>query len=237
MKTIPLILTLCALTINVAIANESQPRFESVAMRLREESFHLDQLTIKRLEEKVSNLSRELKTKNDIPVVEVSEKSFLFYLAWLVILVQTSILLYWYLVFRSPVKLNLAERNNIRLQIENKELSKNIAAGLAPVLKAKKEYQDLIDKEPYEASIFEFRQRGRVKELKDQEARLLKIQNDQEVAQEYINKAEARNLALSNAHIRLIQVGQILGKFDSASLGDLADGLVKALQITKAITP
>jgi hypothetical protein len=118
------------------------------------------------------------------------------------------------------------------LEALNQELKINLQVGMEPLRLAKIDLKDLKDKYEYKIELDKTREIDRVKKMAQDtsgaDTKLAKVLADN-------IQVEEKNKALLKDHLRLIKVGQILGKFDSDDHKPLATELLEALNLVRAI--
>ena len=123
-------------------------------------------------------------------------------------------------------------KEHSRLEALNQELKINLQVGMEPLRLAKIDLKDLKDKYEYKIELDKKREIDRVKrtvqDTSGADTKLAKVLADN-------IQAEDKNKALLKDHLRLIKVGQILGKFDSDDHKPLATELLEALNLDRAI--
>ena len=231
MKYLSLILILLILTGYNASAEEVKPNLgPSTAFlkaSLSNERIEKDLLALK-----LRELEKKLIEKDADSAQEESDSNLRYTLARILILVESLFLVYCAIFIKKLRKLDAINKEHSRLEALNQELKINLQVGMEPLRLAKIDLKDLKDKYEYKIELDKKREIDRVKrtvqDTSGADTKLAKVLADN-------IQAEDKNKALLKDHLRLIKVGQILGKFDSDDHKPLATELLEALNLVRAI--
>ncbi|MBT8589619.1 hypothetical protein G6692_03680 [Polynucleobacter paneuropaeus] len=231
MKYLSLILILLILTGYNASAEEVKvnlgPSTAFLKAKLSEEQTEKYLLALKLME-----LEQKLIEKDADSAQEKSDSNLRYTLARILILVESFLLVYCTILIKKLRKLGAIKKEHSRLEALNQELKINLQVGMEPLRLAKIDLKDLKDKYEYKIELDKTREIDRVKKTAQDtsgaDTKLAKVLADN-------IQVEDKNKALLKDHLRLIKVGQILGKFDSDDHKPLATELLEALNLVRAI--
>lgn len=181
---------------------------------------------------KLRELEQKLLEKDADSAQEKSDSNLRYTLARILILVESFLLVYCTILIKKLRKLDAIKKEHSRLEALNQELKINLQVGMEPLRLARIDLKDLKDKYEYKIELDKTREIDRVKKTAQDtsgaDTKLAKVLADN-------IQVEDKNKALLKDHLRLIKVGQILGKFDSDDHKPLATELLEALNLVRAI--
>jgi len=231
MKYSPLILMLLIMTGYNASAEEVKVNL-GVSTAFLKASLSNEQTEKYLLALKLRGLEQKLIEKDADNAQEISDSNLRYTLARILILLESLLLVYCAVFIKKLKKLDTIKKEHSMLEALNQELKINIQAGMEPVRLAKIDLKDLKDKHEYKIELDKKWEIERVKKMardtSSADTKLAKVLADN-------IQVEDKNKGLLKDHLRLIKVGQILGKFDLDGHKPLATELLEALNLVRAM--